>query len=799
MRPLVPALIGFAAGIFIGDLAGLSYTAALVLFAASLLPLILLRYKGTRIDLLASIPPFFFLGIFFIHPYSAPVLPSNHIKNLMEPSGYRAGTPGQDVVGTVAGGAPRGLDTVRLAVDAERVMKDGTWVETTGRILLTVPPGAPALRPGDGIRFMARLREPANFGNPGEYDYAGRLRMEGISVTGTVRDAKLVVKTRDGEEGARRGLDSIRRRIREFIDGNAVNGAGLKALIIAETGGMDTETREAFAKTSTSHILAISGLHVGIVAMASVWLCLLILKRSEFLMLALNVKKAAMLASLAPVFAYGLISGPPVPAARAVIMVAVFTVSFVLDRGKDLWNTLCLAALVILALNPPSLWDISFQLSFAAVASLIAIVPALEGLLGERDKDNDEGWLRRVLRRRVLPPLMVTVAASAGTAPLIALYFHRVSLAGGAANLIAVPLASLIVPLLFAASGVAFLWEPLARLLLSGADALFGALVRVVDAFAAIPYSSSWVTTPTVLEIILFYGLVLCVVNVKRMRLCAYAAPLIIIALMADWGYWNYYARRTGELKVTFISIGQGDCALVEFPEGSTMLIDGGGFYNTEFDTGERIAAPVLWWRKIGRLDYAALSHPQRDHIAGLRFITEAFRPKEFWWSGRGGLGRLGAALMDAGTLIKTPKDLGGALRIGGATVEALHPFKDGFDVNNSSLVLRLTYGSRGVLFTGDIGKEAEEELMKRDVHADALKVAHHGSRWSSGAGFLSAVNPSVAVISAGRGNTFGFPHEETLARLRDAGASVYRTDRDGAVTVTTDGTILKVETYLTR
>lgn len=796
MYPLIIPFIGFISGILLGDGIDFSISALLLFFAASLAPSIILFVVKGRFYSAAAVAPFLVLGALFIHQYSWPQLAQNHIKNFVNGPQTRPqekDSLGEDVTGTVLSVTPGARHTARIVVEAGQILRGQTWVDTTGKVLITLNSAAD-LRGGDRIRFVARLREPENFGNPGEYDYKGRLNRGGVFVTAHVAKPDFIIKTRDGEAGVLRtfGIEAARDGIRRFIDENAVNKGALNALIIGDMAEVDASLRETFAITSTAHILSISGLHVGIVAAVFYWLMLYVLKRSQRLMLACNVRKIALLATIAPVLAYGALAGFPVSATRSVLMACVFAITFVINRGKDYWNALALSGLVILAIDPAALWDISFQLSFAAVAGLIYILPRLSEAAGTAArKAEGEGRIRRFLRTRILAAALVTIAATVATAPLIAYYFHRTALTGAAANLIAVPLTSIIVPLLLAAAASISVWAGLAKIILLCADIIFSGLAAAVRAFAAVPYSSVWVTTPTPLELALYCGLIVSAVNMKKARGFAFLTPLIALAIISDWGYWNYYARDTGELKATYISVGQGDSALVEFARGSTMLIDGGGFYNSGYDTGERIVGPLLWQKKISHIDYVVLSHPQRDHMAGLSFIAGAFKPKEFWWNAddsENGLGKLGSILAANGVIIKTPQDIGGKLMIDGATVELLHPLAAGFDGNDASLVVRVRYGSISYLFTGDLGEAGEAALEGRGLGADVLKVAHHGSRYSTSPGFLRAVKPSVAVISAGRGNRFGFPHDQTLERLSQAGVKVFRTDIDGAVTVTTDG-----------
>lgn len=815
MHQLIPVLLPFAAGIIFSYRTGVSYEAALLMLAVSSMPVLISYMAKRRFRHIITIPLFFSIGTLFIIPYLKPDLPPEHIINFVDKAGREdlEKSGGLGALGTAIEGEVLALPEfagprTRLRIGAIRALKGDEWRDATGEVLLTLEGNVDRFKAGDHVRFITRLKEPRNYGNPGEFDYKASLNLKGIFATGYVRKERLITKIKDREPGALRHIDDMREGIRGFIDrSRAKNKESLKALIIAEKGGIDNSLKEAFIKTGTAHILAISGLHVGVVALFFYRAILFVLKRSERLILAFNIKKAAMALSLMPVLAYGALAGFPVSTRRAVAMVAVFVITFMMNRGKDFLNTLALAALLILILTPYSLWDISFQLTFAAVFSIIYLVPRLEGFFEKKEEEAKLNHLKEnrflhgvkgVWTERIRPAALVTIAAGLGTSPILAYHFHRVSLAGSAANLIVVPLTGVVVPLLLISSSIFPFWEGLAGVVLGASDAVFTLLAWVVRSFAALPYSSSWVATPTVLEISLIYGLIISAANIKKSNYYKILVPVFLIVISADWGYWNYL-NDNGELKVTFISVGQGESELIEFPGGETMLIDGGGHYNSSFDTGEGIIAPFLWHKKIKKIDYIVLSHAQLDHMGGLKFIAENFNVKEFWWNGDGRLGRLNDAVSKGNIKVKVLDGTSEKISLSGVTVQILHPFNGlGFDQNNMCLVLKLTYGEKSFLFTGDIGADAEGELLKRDISATVLKAPHHGSRYSSSMEFLKKVSPSIVVVSAGYGNVFHFPHEESMARYGEAGARVYRTDLNGAVTIKTDGKRLVASPYLT-
>lgn len=810
MRPLLPVIAYFISGIAASVYLSPSIETLFILVFISIAFVLGLHLVKARFNALAGASAFFFLGALFITPYVKPDLTKDHVKNLIETDAPGHGASELSRIEAVIDSGPDfSADGVRFRAEAKRFHANGAWKDASGCLELNIKDATTRLEKGDHVRLAGRLREPSNYGNPGEYDRKWRLNAGGVFVTAFVKNASGVTLLEARHKGASAYVERYRSMIRGLYDRMDIeNREPLKALIIGDKRGITAKTKDAFAKTGTAHILAISGLHVGIVALFSYNVIFFIMRRSERLLLLINAKKQAMLLAFIPVFAYGLIAGFPVSTERAVIMYAVWVITVLLNRGRDLINVLALAALVILVKETDALYDISFQLTFAAVLSIVYLVPLLKDYLPISETKTrlpaEQPLGRKILKKALawlVPAVLTTLSATIGTAPIIAYHFHRVSLAGTLANLLVVPLTGVIVPMVFASALVLPLWEGLAGVIILITDKLFGLLAVIVGFFASLPYSSIWVTTPTMAEITLIYVLIVSVANLKKGRAFKYLAILSLVALSIESAYWTIHQRWNRDLRVTLLSVGQGESAFIEFPGGKTMLIDGGGLYGSNFDTGERIVAPFLWHKKIDAIDYMVLSHAQRDHMAGLRFIAENFKVKEFWWNGEGDLKGLGRALKKRNTVIREIDSRSEGIDIGGVGVETLNPLPgSGLDQNDNSLVLRLVYGGKSFLFTGDIGEGAEKALYssRRDISATVLKSPHHGSRYSSSSVFLDKVAPAIAAISAGRDNPFGFPHKETLDAYASRGVKVIRTDEAGAIEFTTDGRYLNTSGYLT-
>ncbi|HHL40269.1 MAG TPA: DNA internalization-related competence protein ComEC/Rec2 [Deltaproteobacteria bacterium] len=800
--PLAPAALAFGAGIWTARAVDPGLWTALLLFALSFCAAAF-ALAGGRAAPAAVLPVFFMLGLWTMAQGLERNLPADHIARFVGGDGGPFDTVTE---GEVLAVEPRRRSTTRLYVEARRLYGDGVERAVSGTVLLNVR-GDVGLRPGDTVRFAASLRRPANLANPGGFDYEWWLARRGVFVKAYAPSPLLVERLSEGGASLRRLAYSIRSRMAALIDAAGLENAGVvKALVTGLRHDVPDEVTRAMARSGAAHLLAISGLHVGLVAFFFHRVALFLLTRSQRLMLALNVRKAAALLAVGPVLLYCAASGFARPAQRAAVMAAALIGGYLLDRGHALYNAVALAALVILLVSPGALWDASFHLSFAAVIAIVYLLPRLKALIEDSGASSPS---RRPLSRRLLGEgtalFLVSLAASAGTWPLTARHFNTVPLIGPLVNMAAVPLVGFAALPAGLAGAVAGLFsESLGAALLGAADLAVAAVVRLAGFASELPLAYLTVTTPTTVEIACFYGAVVCLVELRR---AGWAPPLLAacVAVLAAFQAALYCANAADrELRVTFMSVGQGESALVEFPGGVRMVVDAGGGFGPGYDAGERIVAPFLWHRRISAVDYAVLSHPQADHGSGLPFIVRSFGVKRLLHGGGPLCCGLDEALAGTPAVVEPRGAWTGPLEINGVVLRFFNPPSPdpaGGDVNDRSLVMKLTYGRRSILFTGDISSDVERRLVAEAgpaLRSDVLKAAHHGSGGSSSAAFIEAVSPGYAVVSAGRDNRFGFPHAETLRRFAAAGVEVLRTDRDGAVTVITDGERLEVRSCLT-
>ena len=704
------------------------------------------------------------------------------------------------VEGVVAGEPETRPSGLRLVLTLQGIAVNHDRRPLQGRLVLHISQASQPWARGDRLRGLVRLRRPRNFGNPGEFDYERHLARQGIYVSGFSYDDEQLERIPGGPTGL---LASWRASVAQTFDANAAGaeGALLKALLLGMSADLPEALRESFARAGVSHILAISGLHIGLVAAVGYGAFRWLLTRSETVLLSFVVPKLAAAAAMVPVILYAGIAGSNVATQRSVAMAALVLGAVVSDRRANLVVALALAAAGLVATSPGVTGEISFQLSFVAVSGLLA---ATDAFWRWWQRWEDERLLRLQPRkawaqRFVAGSLVVSLAALLSTAPLVAFHFHRVSFAAPLANLVVTPiLGTLVVPL----GLVAALTQPFSELVAGGivqlAALLAGCGIWLVEWIAWLPGASVRVATPPFAAVLAFYLTAVAVVVTTGAwrRRCAVVALAVWASVFVAGSATRRVALHDfrGEVRITFLSVGQGDSAVVEFPGGGVMVVDGGGLSSRTFDVGERLIAPFLWSRGITRVDVLVATHPQWDHYGGLIFLAEEFAPREVWDNGASGRGagwrRFAAAVARSGAR-RVAVQRGFEREWHGVRVRVLGPPDDSWmGVNDASVVMTLEFGGQRVLLAGDVEAAGEEALLVSGddvLRSFVVKVPHHGSATSSARRFVAAVAPDVAVVSAGRDNRFGFPQREVVNRYRADGARVLRTDRAGAIAVRID------------
>lgn len=672
---------------------------------------------------------------------------------------------------------------------------------------------------GDYVKFRAAVSRARQFKNPGSFDYRLYLKTQGIDAVGSLSGPGWILKTGEVKPFLpSRIISAVRQKIDHAISSSAKGDeAGfLKTIILGKRDEISDETRQSFARAGVAHLLAISGLHVGFLAIVVFFVARLFLGWCPYLILKKPLPYISTLISIPVVWFYVAIAGFPFSALRAAIMLSVFALAFLSMRYRnDLLSSLAAAAFVILLIFPASLFSVSLQLSVFAVLAIIVIAPRIINLAkGPLEEKNFKG---KSTLFRLIDIVAVTLAATVSTAPLIAYHFHYVTGVGLIANIAAVPFFGLLVmPISFLAaagslvfgSSAAFLWKP-AVLAASGMIKF----VYFLDSHAG-GLVFPWV--PSAKELFLIFTVFAVVALWRRLPYKRALAPVFALILISCYGYGYARALLNPEMKVTFFDVGQGDSIAIEFPNGRVFMIDGGGIKGSNFDIGEYVLTPALLSRGIRKVDRIILSHPHHDHYKGLGAVCLRFHPdvlytngaavpedeKEDWDEFSNRVNKSGVEMISLNG--KGGADPALSIKEGGAVVDLYSLRKrdvDLLDLNDASLLVRLTFKNRSFLFTGDLTEAGERMWITAgaNLKSELLKLGHHGSGTSTGEEFLAAVNPKIAVVTAGENNKYGFPDDEVLERLKRAGIKIYRTDKDGAVTITTDGNSLKVDTFVPR
>ncbi|HUR32270.1 MAG TPA: ComEC/Rec2 family competence protein [Vicinamibacterales bacterium] len=678
-----------------------------------------------------------------------------------------------------------------------------------GGVLLTVlgtlaPERRGEWRAGRRIRASADLRRPVRYLDPGVPDQERMLARRGVTLVGTVKSAALVTVTERGSlltEGASRVRSFTRHALRDGVGSWSPRAAAIvTAIVIGDRTGLDDEVERRLQESGTYHVIAISGGNIALLA----GLLLAGFRAAGLL------GRSAMLSAAAGLVAYGFVAGGGASVDRAVLMAAVYFTGRAWDlRGPPLHSLVLVAGLLVLA-DPLSIADPASLLTFGASAAILAIAPVLP-----------LSSLPRPLRP-VAALFAASLSAELALLPVAATLFSRVTFAGLLLNFGAIPLMGVAQLAGMAVVPVYAVWPAGARAV--GWLASVGAegLVRTADLVQFVPWSTWRVAAPGVVPVVAYYLAGLGAwASWRRGRLPPLGLPAPVVsvglALLAGGaGTWIVAspgvfraASGDGRLHVTFIDVGQGDAAIVRFPSGAALLIDTGGSIGaSSFDIGERVVGAVLRQMGIGRLEILALTHGDADHAGGAPSVLREFRPRDIWDGVPVPPLKLFQQLRAdalAGGVRWTTVQRADTSDIGGVTLTVMHPPRPDWerqDVrNDDSIVIDLRWKDVSFVFTGDIGREAEAGVAPLLVPAPlrVLKVAHHGSITSSSEAFLSALAPDVAVISVGRSNTFGHPSPLVLRRFEALATAVFRTDQDGAVSIDTDGTTLRVQTFTGR
>lgn len=656
-----------------------------------------------------------------------------------------------------------------------------------GRILLTTLKDGTDKLYGYGERLEVRgaLNTAKGSRNPGGFNYKGYLVKSGISAAVFAKNYNIHEKGSGNTNFLVKTGAILRERIVTVIDKSLPKEqAGLlNGMLIGYRDGLSKDVQTAFSDSGLSHVMAVSGMNVAFIIIPLVFV---------FKKLRIG-QKAANVIIIAVLLLFVYITGFSPSVVRAVIMGVIVLLGQVIMRETDIYTSLSLAAILLLLYNPYNLFDIGFQLSFCATLSLVFFYKNI------KDKLNF-----RFMPEIISSTLAATIAAQIGVLPIIVFYFNKVSIVSLISNLLVVPLVGLVTILGFMMAIIGQVSIVLSQYIGYVNCSLLTFILYVVKISSQLPFAVIKAVTPSPAAILSYYALILFFFwykpvfrpSIKPSYYIA-ASGIAVAALLVTM-------LLPRDLSVTFIDVGQGDSIFISSYAGRTVLIDGGGQdkkISPGPDIGEMVVMPFLLDSGTSKLDMVIATHGHDDHIQGLMSVLENFDVGTLVIpdvSDKAAFTEVLKIARNKGIMVSTCRK-GDIIRLDGKTyLKVLHPAgnynESRSTLNNGSLVMKLYYKNISMLFTGDIEKEAEAGLISsgENLEADILKVAHHGSQYSTSSDFLDAVDPAAAVVSVGR-NSFGHPSDDTLQRITEDKIQLFRTDKDGAVIVKSNGEKLKI------
>jgi len=781
-----------ASGLWLADLGALPSPAAIAGLAAALASawtLYALKKNAASAAALAAATIFLGAGLY---AEATSRYERNGLRGLAE-------TAYGDFTGTLTQTPSPALDRDFLFLRVDSVDIWGARSRLEGNLRVSVPrsaefPTSLSFRAGDRLKVSAKIvpvREYRNFLEPFTRMYLKTQLLHNLAST---KSPLLVEKIGSAPRSSLPALVSaLRLRFQRTLErdfasaaspsGLTPEGAILETLLLGGRGRLTPDTTSAMQKTGLYHLLAISGAHIGVISFLifAIFRALRVPRRASYILL------------IGLLLLYELLVEGRASVLRAVIMSIAFLLGKLLEKDASLLNGIGASAFVLLLANPFQLFEMGFQLTYAATLAIILFTPRISAALP-------------ALPFHIGETFGMSLAAQAGVMPLIALAFNRIIFSGLLLNFIGIPLVGLIM-----AAGYVYL--PVAVAVPGAAKPLAAALALLTKVFMLSTHLlDRWTffsyripTPPAAVAAGYYVGLLalLLPAKLRKPRALAAVGYALFFAVLITYPF----SAATRDLKVTFIDVGQGDSILVEFPGRRKMLVDGGGLPTGSFDVGESVVAPFLWSKGIKAIDILMVTHGHSDHLYGLPSIAADFRIGEFWEADSPPMDAVYEKLKAELRAVAQARAFRGfSRREGDVALEILSPPKTGPlgppAGNDRSIALRIAYGKTSFLLAADIGADAERGILDAgvpDLRSLVLKSPHHGSRGSSSPEFLAAVAPRIVVVSVGQGNSYGLPHADILARYAGAGATVYRTDLDGAVEISSDGSRVTVRTAVRR
>ena len=638
---------------------------------------------------------------------------------------------------------------------------------------------------GDKIGFYLEYQKPNAARNYMGFDYSNYLKTKKILGTVNVESNNLQVISHNNTNAILNKIYSLKnimkQKINELLPKET---AGLCiGMLIGETSNIEESMQEDFRDSNLSHILAVSGANVSYIIISITY----IFNKMYFR------KKLSKIISIILLILFMLLTGCTSSVNRACIMAILMLIAELLNRKSDVYNNLALSALILLIINPYSILDIGFQLSYMGTIGIVFL----------HDKISNIVQIKNKIIKYFFEMIIVTTCANLAIIPIMMFHFNTVSLTFYFSNVLAGPILGAVVIIGFIMFFVSLILNSLAIPIAFILNIMLKFIIKIAELTASLPISKILITTPSIWLIIIWYSTIIILYykekakkfylkNKKNLKI---AVTCILIIVLTS----NLVIKLKKDLKIYFIDVGQGDSCLIVTQTNKKILIDGGGSEFGSFDVGEKTLLPYLLDRKIKKLDYVLISHFDSDHVGGILTLMEKIQIEKIIICKQGEVSenykkflkilkskKIKVQIVKAKDKISIDKD---------TFFYILHPanelIKDNI-LNNNSIVTKLYYRNFSILFTGDIEEIAEKELIKKYesssiLRSTVLKVGHHGSKTSSTKELLEKVKPKIALIGVGENNNFGHPNSEVLNRLNSLNCKIYRTDLNGEIVLTID------------
>ena len=624
----------------------------------------------------------------------------------------------------------------------------------------------PSMKYGDSLYIEGEFKQPEEARNYKGYNYKQYLKTKKIIGTVELEKAK-ILKSSNGSF-----IHNIQKYIKDTINGTLTDEEGnlLLAILLGDKDKLSEDIQESFKTSNLSHMLAVSGAHVSYI----------ILGLTYVLQNSIIGKKNGKIVCIFFLLVFMAITNFTPSVTRACIMAILTLFSSIIYRKSDVYTNISVAALITLIFNPYSLLDLGFQLSYGGTIGIIIFIKRIQ------EKKSNSKVINYIKQMA-----LVSIYANIIIIPIMMYHFNTVSFTFIISNIMASPILGIIVITGFLFIIASITVKPLTRLIAIFIKPILSILIKISQICSKLPFSNILVVTPYMFNVIFYYAIILYCIKSKKNNKCKIIICLLIVLILINFIIYIFPQK----LRIFFIDVGQGDSTLIITPDKKTVLIDGGG--SDSFDVGEKVLLPYLLDRRILKIDYVLISHFDTDHCGGILTIMEKVKVKNIIISEQAehseNYERFKKLMIHKKIrLIEVKK--GDKIKIGRySEFKILFPTSRLLSenpLNNNSIVAQFNYNNFKMLFTGDIEKLAEQQILKAEkaeIRADILKVAHHGSKTSSIPEFIKAVKPKIALIGVGKNNTFGHPNQQTIKNLENIKCRIYRTDLQGEIIIKID------------